>query len=535
MRKNFKIGLLALGCSAIAFASCSNDDDSNTTTIELTADFTFSVDSTNNLVTFTNTSEGSYTASEWNFGDSSATATTTNATHTYAKAGTYHVTLTITASDGSANSKQQDVVIENDNVEALLTPTVKKLIGNNGTATSGGKVWVFDRWNEYAPEVGEALDKSISSHLGLGEFNSYSQTWYATPPDGKTAAGWCIYDETFTFSLGNGGLKLDIANSGGRGYGRLRNNISKNTFPDATAWLDPNQDNAPSSAEAEFTYAGGAYTFSVTEPATEDGNAELTLSGNAFLGYYVGTQEYEIIYLTDEVLAVRVEDLNDRDDQGDPQQIDWIFVFIREDLKSDGPPTPPVPTKDPAVVSYPVEGFEGTPQFALTPENTTGCEIVDNPDKSGVNTSDKVYKYIKTEGNDPTWYANVYYLNEINKFDLSTNNKIKLKVYIPSSNDYTTEGEKAGHLTITTLQKQLVLKLQDHDLDASWQAWTTQVEVKNGGSDEPLATDTWLDLTFDFSSVSDRKDFDKIVIQFGQEGHTRPGTFYFDDLEFFTE
>jgi hypothetical protein len=406
-------------------------------------------------------------------------------------------------------------------VSGLLTATVQKLIGGNAIGES--QTWVFDRYNQFAPEVGTALGKNISSHLGLGEFGSYSQGWYATPPDGKTAANWGIYNETFTFSLENNGLKLVITNPGGRGYGRLRNNISSSKFPGAVEWFDPNT-NANSTAEAEFPYTGGSYSYSVAEPESADDYAKLTLTDTAFLGYYVGTQEYEIIYLTDKVLAVRVEDLNDIDDNGEPQKIDWIFVFTHPDLLE---VPEPEPEKTLAVVEK-SEDFDGTTQIELVPDNAAGSEIVDNTFTTG-NTSSKIYKYVKTEGGDPLYWANVYYLDAAHKFDLTTKNKVKIKVYIPSTNDYTTTTEnKAGHIDINTLQKQLVIKLQDSD---NAEAWRTQKEVTQNG----LATDTWLELTFDFSSVSTQTIFDKIVIQFGQEGHSRPGTFYFDDLQFFTE
>jgi len=47
-----------------------------------------------------------------------------------------------------------------------------------------------------------------------------------------------------------------------------------------------------------------------------------------------------------------------------------------------------------------------------------------------------------------------------------------------------------------------------------------------------LAKDKWLSLEFDFSTVKDRTDYDKIVIQFGAEGHAAPGIFFFDDFSF---
>jgi hypothetical protein len=46
-----------------------------------------------------------------------------------------------------------------------------------------------------------------------------------------------------------------------------------------------------------------------------------------------------------------------------------------------------------------------------------------------------------------------------------------------------------------------------------------------------LATDTWLELEFDFSSVSARTDFDQIVIQLGGEAIHTGGIFFIDDLQ----
>ena len=42
-----------------------------------------------------------------------------------------------------------------------------------------------------------------------------------------------------------------------------------------------------------------------------------------------------------------------------------------------------------------------------------------------------------------------------------------------------------------------------------------------------LATDKWIELEFDFSEVKDRQDYDRIVIQFGAEGHAASGIFFF--------
>ena len=69
-----------------------------------------------------------------------------------------------------------------------------------------------------------------------------------------------------------------------------------------------------------FAYDGGDYTYALDKAAKPW--PKLTLSGNAFLGYYNGTQEYEVVALTQDVLAVTVH--NTKENQ------DWVLVFVPE-------------------------------------------------------------------------------------------------------------------------------------------------------------------------------------------------------------
>lgn len=98
--------------------------------------------------------------------------------------------------------------------------------------------------------------------------------------------------------------------------------------------------------------------------------------------------------------------------------------------------------------------------------------------------------------------------------DLTERNTFDLAVYLPSANDY------SGDLTPT-----VAMKLQNSLLGGD--AWTTQTEVKLTVDQ----FDTWVTLSFDFSAVADREDYDQVVIQFGGEGHFVPGQFYFDDIQ----
>jgi PKD repeat protein len=104
------------------------------------------------------------------------------------------------------------------------------------------------------------------------------------------------------------------------------------------------------------------------------------------------------------------------------------------------------------------------------------------------------------------------------RMDLTSRNKFRMKVFFPSSNNYT------GGLTKTA-----AIKLQNSLLGGL--AYTTQAEI--------LVTvtqlDQWVNLTFDFSApeITSRTDFDQVVVQFGGEGHLVPAQFYFDDLRLF--
>lgn len=99
------------------------------------------------------------------------------------------------------------------------------------------------------------------------------------------------------------------------------------------------------------------------------------------------------------------------------------------------------------------------------------------------------------------------------RMDLSERHVFEMKVYFPSSNDY------SGDLASTA-----AVKLQNSLLGAN--AWQTQFEIKHTVE----TYDSWVTMQFDFNEVSDSVNYDQIVVQFGGEAHTVPGQFYFDDF-----
>ena len=91
-------------------------------------------DSTNGLTaSFTNSStdsDGTVVSSAWNFGDGS-TSTATSPSHTYATAGTYNVTLTVTDNGGKTGTKSSSVTVSSGS-----TGGGSQLLGN--TSFEGG-------------------------------------------------------------------------------------------------------------------------------------------------------------------------------------------------------------------------------------------------------------------------------------------------------------------------------------------------------------------------------------------------------------
>lgn len=498
MRNIFKQGFWVL-LSAIMFAACSPQEDDKyslgelgTVTPDIVSFSQAPSPTSNNVIIFTNTSKvNSPVTAVWDLGNGS-TARGNKVTGSYPMKGDYTVTLTLYGADGSSASRSEVIHIEEDDFGLISTPAYVNLTG--GIDNPKGKTWVFDQYNNFTKEVAEATGFDIKGHMGLGPRNSYSQEWWGAPPNEKK--DWKLYDFRFTFIQEGARLIIETA---GEGYGRKASAATIGGF----------NVTGSSGDDVFFPYEGGSYTFSIDESGQYP---VLTLSGNAFMGYYCGTQDYEIIYQTDKVMALRV------DNQVEGQ--DWIFVYCLEELNIAEPPIVKEPKAKPLFEDF--ESGKLTVNF-VTQDMGPLSGIVDNPAPIPINTSNKVYRYQKTTA----FYSNLSFTASDYKFDLTRQNKIRVKVYIPSYNDYETENAVAGDwITEKRLRPQLAVKLQNSDMGDN--AWQTQTEIIK----RDLTMDRWLELEFNFSSVSDCEDYDKIVIQFGGEGHAGQGLFFFDDFAF---
>ncbi len=452
-----------------------------------------------NMITFTSTTplpEGEVYTIRWDLGNG-ASGNRATVVGLYPFSGDYTVTLSIYSAHGLVARRSEALSFPDDDFSLVDTPAYRNLTG--GAENTAGKTWMLDQYNNFTAEVAAATGFNITGHMGLGPLlnddgtPNYGQGWWGAAANDKHM--WEMYSSKFTFI--QNGVQLIIEKDGDEGYGRAASAESVGGF----------DVHGTDGEDAMFTYSGGNYTFSIDESGQFP---LLTLTGNAYLGYYAGSQEYEILYQTEEVMALSVA--NTVEGQR------WVFVYCLEELNVEAP----APPKELKAVPL-AEGFEKEEFLNFVQEDMGSVSrVVDNPLPLPINTSDKVFRYWKSTG----FYSNLSFTAEDYKFDLTTQNKIRIKVYIPSYNNYTTDNAVAGEwIANKKLLPQLAVKLQDSEHP---EPWLGQTEIIHAD----LEMNKWLELEFDFSDVSNREDYDRIVIQFGAEGHAGSGFFFFDDFEF---
>ncbi len=148
-------------------------------------------------------------------------------------------------------------------------------------------------------------------------------------------------------------------------------------------------------------------------------------------------------------------------------------------------------------------GFEAFDTSTFISFGGNAHEIIDNPDKGGLNPSNKVVKIIKNK--DQTWAGSVLQLT--NPVDLSAKDQIKMKIWAP----------KVG--------AKVTMKLENISDGA----------INSGEfSVSTTKSKTWEELTWDFSGIDKTPEFRKVVI-FYELGTMGAGgddwTFYVDDFK----
>ncbi len=109
-------------------------------------------------------------------------------------------------------------------------------------------------------------------------------------------------------------------------------------------------------------------------------------------------------------------------------------------------------------------------------------------------------------------YTNAQFILD-HRMKLTQRNKFRMKVYFPSSNNYS-----------KGLSPTAAVKLQNSLLGAN--AYTTQTEIVQ----TVTQFDQWVTLDFVFTSATDSVNYDQVIVQLGGENHNDQGQFYFDDF-----
>ncbi|WP_430810438.1 PKD domain-containing protein [Carboxylicivirga sp. 1411-1] len=394
----------------------------------------------------------------------------------YPLPGTYDLTLTITANNGQSAAKVEQVTQTETDYSFLDSPVLNFLSG--GSDAVDGKTWV--------------VDSLYRGHFGIGPAGGDWPEWWAANPLQKTGSG--AYDDEFTFKLVE--FVFDYKNNG--------DSYVKDYQKDLPYYSNPVEVDG---VDCRVNYTPRPATWTVTE---RDGVNYLSFSSETpvFLGFdYGGSYEYRIDMINEN--EVHLSTIG-----GGPGDR-WYNILIRKGYER-------------PVIEKPIEArdlmddFEGNGNIDWFIAEVEQFGAISNFAPVPINESPNIGIYKKGAFE----WTNVAVTLDY-RLDLSERNVFSMKVFMPGFNDYVTEcNPGTDWLPTHNLMPQIDVKLHDSKLGGD--AWTTQQVRGHILSEDQLGK--WVELEFDFSDVADRTDFDKIVVQFGMEGHCNPGIFYMDDF-----
>ena len=440
MSKNFFFGFL-IGILIISIQSCKKYEPllGPAPTLDDAA-FTYTPSSTsNNIIDFTASNPN--VIAKWDFGNG-LSATGTNARGIYPYAGTYTVKLTIFAKGGSISSSQ-DIVIAQTDFSILNNPLFNSLTGGN---TGPG----FKTWH---------IDSLVPAHFGVGpdpvgSAGNYPQ-WWAAGRNDKANVG--LYDDRFTFHLNN--FKFDMV-SNGNVY--VHNSLAA-TFPGSFQNLGDYT--APFNDQMNETWT-----------LIEGADTTLTVSNNSFIGFYTGVRTYKVLNLTDTSLWLQYKH--------HAGGLMWYLKLIPAGFVSGGGGTPST--------TLPIN-FETAVQ-GITVFGGSTTAIVNNPDQTGINTSNKV---LETVHGNQTWSGFFFTLS--NPLDFANGTTIALKVWAPATGTFRFKLENSNNTNDFV------------EIDAT-------ITTAN----------SWQTISVDFSGANSGV-YDRLVL-FPGWNISNAGTFYLDDI-----
>jgi len=491
MIKRFHLVLFAALLTTV-FVSCNKDDEPEPP-IAVKSRFSVQNDEVDGFkVNITNASELA-TSYQWNFGDGSAIGVQSDASfsYSYASKGTY--TITLTAKNGTVSDVSTKQII-------VSGMTLKQFLA--GTDAEG-KIWHLENdelINMFNPNNLSEWWYGWNSLPTHQQRNTARHHEYIFKPDGSfefVTNGATIRPGTallFGDPPAPEGWSDDVSwTSGGAKDCSTWGNNSNLTFAigDATKYTP--------SCKNRITLSGKGGHIGPMDTGTDNVVGEPATST-----FYEVLRYGEGGALPDTIVLYTPWGGNDL---GVGAARPGLGVIKLVSYKSvDQIPVDEIVVDKPLAVYNISDNFEtaGTMTWVADNGPELFVEDFDNPVSGGINTSAKVAKYQRGTQD----YANLQF-ELAYRMDLSTRNIFKIKVYIDAA------------ATVPTVS----MKLQDTKMGGN--AWQTQTEVKK----TTLTTGQWIELTFDFSAVSTRTDYDKVIVQFGDEGGNKgDGLFYFDDL-----
>ena len=306
MKNIFKFSLILAVAGAFLFSCAPMDRDAyhlGDPVSESELSFTSSPSSsTPNIIVLKNTSSKAGVAL-WDLGNGS-TAKGDEVSVSYPFKGEYTVSMSLYTTGGSATISKV-ISIADDDYGLLDTPGFNALTG--GADATEGKTWVFAKYT--------------TGHFGVGDVNAAPEAngpaWWQCPPSGKD--GSSFYENEYTFI--QRGTKLIWKN---QGYIYTNENGMNHLGIAGT----PN----PVVGDFDVPYVpGNNLTFSLDED-----NMTLTLSDNAFFGFYTGVSVYNIIRLTEHELYVWCRSA------AEPGNA-WYFILVPKDELKEPEPEPVIP------------------------------------------------------------------------------------------------------------------------------------------------------------------------------------------------
>ena len=401
----------------------------------------------------------------------------------YALKETYTIVMTL-ATKGGQTSISREFTQDKIDYSVFDDPIYVNLTG--GIEAADGKTWV--------------VDSLYKGHFGIGPADGTTPEWWSADPKSKSNTG--SYDDEFVLNIN--GFTMEFKNNGNsyvKDYRKGDVNYTVLSYP----FGEPD-------ALVGFTPADISWTLIERDGATI---LKLISEKPAFFGFDYGAQnnEYRIDEITENTINLSCIG-------GDGNR--WYYILIKKGYER---PSVPDPEPDPKELEEHdmFDDFEGAGNIVWNTTAIDGFDVIDNFAPVGVNTSASIVRYTKGAGEWSNVAIQLDYL-----LDLSTRNKFTMKVFMPTFNDYVTVCDPGtSWLATHNLIPQIDVKLQDSSLGGN--AWQTQ-QVRTHVL-ETSQLGQWVELTFDFSDVSTRTDFDQIIIQFGMEGHCNTGIFYFDDFK----